>query len=720
MSSASLLGGMPHDSSDDARRRGARPPAAARAKTAPAKGSEVVEDLSDFEEITEDEAEAAAEGEAASRPARGGITSWLRPSEDTLKSLTCMGSSALMHMVGLILAALIFSGAVQMAASQAPMFEVADITEYAELERTVSVELEPQLALLRERSDALQSSSPVVGVAGGSVSGGGGGSGGGVRAGSGSGSGPGGAPIFDASLLNTVGNGSGSGGIGSIMMGMPSSSKLIVEAPDGQIGDARAIVGTYEEALDRLTQEFLWMLDKNEVLVVWLFDQSESMKDDQKEIRERFEHVYDQLGLVSNKNKDALETAICSFGQSFVVHTRAPTSDRNTIRTAIDEVPNDKSGKEIICSAVQRAISVHRGYALGSRRQMALVLVTDESGDQVDNNTNLEKAVAEAKSARCKVFVLGREAVFGYPYAYLSWKHPQTERVHWLQIDRGPETAFVEQLQTNGFHRRYDAHPSGFGSYECARLGQETGGIFFLLPSLETNLVHGQKIDYDLEAMRPYVPDMRSRLENKSDIDASPLKTMLTKVIYDLNPYNPTAAKIIVMRTEFSIDPQQFVAQARQEQGKAIVYLDYLARAEKEVEKLGRARRQEPAPRWQANYDLVYAQIVAYQARMYEYGAALEDFINKPKTAPKTRPPNLLHVHWDITTVQPIRTGEKVQPYIDRATAMFKKIVEEHKGTPWAARAQDELRRGFGIELRPDYDAPDKPYSGTLIPVPKM
>ncbi len=718
MSSASLLSGTPHDSSEDS----ARPsPRQGHGASNPNSHRAFKGDRAQHEPESEATADdAGAEEVATDSLSSSGWAAWLIPGEETLKSLTCTGTSALLHMVGMILAALIFTGAVQMAKPPPPAFEVAEITEYAELEKTVSVELEPQLALLRERSDALQSSSPVVGVAGASISGGGGGSGGGVRAGSGSGSGPGGVPIFDASLLNTVGTGSGSGGIGGIMLGLPSSSKLIVEAPEGQIGDARAVVGTYQEALDRLTQEFLWMLDKSDVLVVWLFDQSESMKDDQKEIRERFEHVYDQLGLVSNKNKDALETAICSFGQAYAVHTRAPTSDRNAIRNAIDDVPNDKSGKELFCSAVQRAISDHRGYALGSRRQMALVVVTDESGDQVDNNSNLERAVAEAKSARCKVFVLGREAVFGYPFAYLRWKHPQTERVHWLQIDRGPETAFVEQLQTNGFHRRYDAHPSGFGSYECARLGQETGGIFFLLPSLETNLVHGQKIDYDLEAMRPYVPDMRSRLENKADIDASPLKTMLTKVIYDLNPYNPTAARIIVMRTDFSTDPQKFVAQARQEQGKAIVYLDYLARAEKEVEKLARARRQEASPRWQANYDLVFAQIVAYQARMYEYGAALEDFIKKPKTAPKTRPPNLLHIDWDITTVQSIRTGEKVQPYIDRATAMFKKIVEEHQGTPWAARAQDELRRGFGIELVPDYDAPDKPYSGALIPIPKM
>ena len=129
----------------------------------------------------------------------------------------------------------------------------------------------------------------------------------------------------------------------------------------------------------------------------------------------------------------------------------------------------------------------------------------------------------------------------------------------------------VEQLQTDGFHRRYDAHPAGFGPYECARLGRETGGIFFMLPSLETNLVRGEKRQYDIQA--PYYPDLRSKLENKVDIKASPLRTMLEKVIYDLDPYNPEAAKTIVMRVEFPRDYAALVPLARREQASRTIWL---------------------------------------------------------------------------------------------------------------------------------------------------
>ncbi len=421
---------------------------------------------------------------------------------------------------------------------------------------------------------------------------------------------------------------------------------------------------------------------------------------------------------MSKHNEDALETAVTSYGSTYAVHTRRPTHIRDEIRAAINEVPIDPTGTEMMCSSVLRSIGDHRQYAQGSKRQMALILVTDESGDQIDNNSMLERAVAEAKAARCKIYVLGREACFGYPYVHIRWVHPQTQHVHWIRIDRGPETAFVEQLQTDGFHRRYDAHPSGFGPYECSRMGRETGGIFFMLPSLEADLVHGQKRNYDMEA--PYFPDLRSRLENKADIDRSPLRTMLETVIYQLNPYNPEVQPKIEMRMHFPRDYEAFVRSARNEQGKAIVYIQYLGARETTVGKMDRERKDEASPRWQANYDLLYAQLVAYQARMYEYGACLEDFIKDPQTVPLTRKPNLTHVGWEIRTRQTLREPEKVKPYIDRATEMFKAIIQNHPSTPWAARAEHELRRGFGVELVPDYDRPHPTPSGNIIPVPKL
>ena len=44
-------------------------------------------------------------------------------------------------------------------------------------------------------------------------------------------------------------------------------------------------------------------------------------------------------------------------------------------------MPTDPSGKEMMCQSVGQSIAMHDDYARRTRRKMALILVTDESGD---------------------------------------------------------------------------------------------------------------------------------------------------------------------------------------------------------------------------------------------------------------------------------------------------------------------------------------------------
>lgn len=500
----------------------------------------------------------------------------------------------------------------------------------------------------------------------------------------------------------------------------PESRVLIQEVPEGALGDPRAIVSDYDEAMDRITRELLMLLDKRRVLVIWCFDQSVSMKDDQQEIRNRIDRVYAELGLSGRTAGGALTTAVTSYGAGFAIHTKKPTANVAEISEAIASVPVDVTGKEVMCAAIGKSIAAFRRAA--KERQMVLILVTDETGEKEDNVMHLEAALAEAKAAGCICYVLGREAVFGYPYAFMRWKHPGTGHVHWLRVDRGPETAFVEQLQTDGFRRRYDAFPSGFGPYEQTRLARETGGVFFMLPSLETSLVRGENRRYELEAMRGYRPDLRNRLEIGEENLNSLLRSRINQVINDLNPYNPRVQPHIELRVHFSPTFNAFLKQAAEEKAKSLRYVEYLNRAEKvfESEEMRYARQQETSRRWQANYDLLFAQILAYKVRNFEYAAYLDWFAKNPKVVPLTRAPNLTLAHWDISTRSETLTGDLTRDYIARAKGMFEAVIEDHPGTPWAARAAWELRRGFGVELSPHYRAPSRSYSGPSIPIPKL
>ena len=58
-------------------------------------------------------------------------------------------------------------------------------------------------------------------------------------------------------------------------------------------------------AIDRTTHEILLSLEERKTLVVWLFDQTASLIPQRKAIRDRFDRIYDELGIVEAAGNDA-------------------------------------------------------------------------------------------------------------------------------------------------------------------------------------------------------------------------------------------------------------------------------------------------------------------------------------------------------------------------------------------------------------------------------
>jgi hypothetical protein len=489
---------------------------------------------------------------------------------------------------------------------------------------------------------------------------------------------------------------------------MQSGSTLRQAVPLGATGDVLSTVAGYHEAMDRITQEVLNLLDKQKVLLVWAFDQSQSMEDDRLEITTRIEGVYEQLGLSGSAKGDDLLTAVTSYGAGALNHTPQPTADPQQIMAAIRAVPNDSSGLERQCEAAVFAIASFQRIAAAGDRQMALVLVTDESGDMATNLSQLEQTIAVAKAANCRVYVLGREAIFGYPYAFMRYEHEETRTHHWLRIDRGPETPWPEQLQIDGFHARHDAFPSGFGPYEQSRLARETGGVFFLLPSPEVNLV-GRRADvvYDGDAMRAYLPSLQAREAYVAERDQSPLRAVVWKVIVDLNPYDKTNGGRIGVRTDsFPIDRDKFAVEAQTQMKRAQDMIIYLQAAQHALEAVAPWKGREVSSRWRANFELIYAQTLAYQARLQEYGWYLAEFTRNPKPIENRHGPSRPTNEWNARTVNRLLKPEITQPLADRAKELLQAVANDHPGTPWAERAKHELARNYGIELFEGYADP--------------
>ena len=82
---------------------------------------------------------------------------------------------------------------------------------------------------------------------------------------------------------------------------LPGLDQLGEDLGEAEVtGEVGALVEGYGAALDRLTQELLRLMRTDRVLAIWLFDESESMKDDQEELKGRIHRVYEELKILQD------------------------------------------------------------------------------------------------------------------------------------------------------------------------------------------------------------------------------------------------------------------------------------------------------------------------------------------------------------------------------------------------------------------------------------
>ena len=264
---------------------------------------------------------------------------------------------------------------------------------------------------------------------------------------------------------------------------VPEVPLLASGVPQGTLGDPRAIVRNYRQAFDRITEEILLMLEKKRVLVVWCFDQSESMQDDQDEIRARIDKVYEELALDKESGKGAVESPSPVMDKGFGGTCRAnrPPTPPNCAKRSTPSKSTARAKRSCArrCCGRSKCMPAMRKR---NDRQMVLILVTDESGERGDNLEYLEAAIAAARQNDCRVYVLGREAVFGYPYAHMSWTHPQTGKEHWLPVDRGPRRRFSSSCRPTASGNATTRIPAASGLTSRAGSRGKRAASFFCCP----------------------------------------------------------------------------------------------------------------------------------------------------------------------------------------------------------------------------------------------
>lgn len=508
-----------------------------------------------------------------------------------------------------------------------------------------------------------------------------------------------------------------------------SDEVMAAELGEGEItGEVGAMVEGYGAAMGIITQELVRMMRQQKVTVVWLFDESGSLIDDRKEIRENYLRVYKELGIATEQDKELkrrgseqLLTVVASYGQGVHVHTKRPTGNIEQVKAAIDDVPTDESGKENMSQAIAEIIRVTHQPRSG--RKLAIIVVSDESGD---DGLFVEEAITAATNAKAPVYMMGRESMFGYPYARQIWRDPVHNEAFWLQVRRGPETAFPECLQWDGMKPRWGGQSAGFGPYEQVRMAKETGGIFFVLPGNEANLVtrdENEKRKYDFLAIREYTPLLLSRREYIAQRNVSKFRSELWRVISTLNPtkneilfgdeFNPQ----LNIRTEhYPLKLNEFKAEAAKQAIKANNAMNLVNTGIAILESVKPLRAKEASLRWRGGFDLAFAQLHIFRLRLFQFLLTVDQHANKmPK--PKTPKAN----EWNFRRSRKQLVPDDAQfvrlkgffnlkmehsEYLAMVAGEEKKsmdllnaCIKDHPGTPWARRADSEKRDGFGFAV---------------------
>ena len=487
------------------------------------------------------------------------------------------------------------------------------------------------------------------------------------------------------------------------------------QAPSGKKATSRH-VADYQEALHQLTIDIIAMVAEGaRVRIIWCFDESHSMRDDRQKIIDEIQGVYDELErqLTKPQVTSHIEALVTSFGNEAHFLMNHPTADPSELAAAMDRVSVDGSGKERMCMAILSNLRKFQRNATRDNRRTMLVMVTDESGEPSDIESSLEDAVTLARQLKTRIYFLGREAVFGYPYAYRDWTDETSVHSFKATMNRGPETAIPAVLLTDGFIHRLDGLPSGYGPYAQCRLASATGGKFLVLPGPEARLIRDEERRYRESATESYQPDLSPLKDCYDSIRRSKFRGTIVEIVRQLNPEGRRQTPLV-----FDFPTQQIsdlLTQVTDSRETAMVARQRFVNAAKALNVVRARRDEESSKRWQANFDLMEAQLKVYPIMLEEYVACLDRFEI-----------SLVRRQWDREIA---RVGKPVQIWrvdqrrvnekrISEAVQLFEYVRLQHPGTPWSARAESELkrvRRGLGWIVKPDFH---RPSHGRGSPIP--
>ncbi|HUE73738.1 MAG TPA: vWA domain-containing protein [Pirellulaceae bacterium] len=473
-------------------------------------------------------------------------------------------------------------------------------------------------------------------------------------------------------------------------------------------------------AIDRLTHEILLSLEDRKTLVVWMFDQTASLIPQRQAIHDRFDKIYQELGIIEAAGAEAFKrhedkpllSSVVAFGKGLTLMTKDPTDSLEELKQAVKSIPNDNSGDENVFSAIREIARQNAEYRYQTasqsepERNVMIVVFTDEAGS---DERMLDEAVKMCRRWTMPVYVIGVPAPFGRRETMMKWVDPDPnydQSAQWGVVDQGPESLMLERIKLGFSGQQEDeiSIDSGFGPYALTRLCVETGGIYFAVHpnrDVRRQLRRGEvpafssylQYFFDPESMRRYRPDYVSAQDYLKNLERNAARAALVKAAASSQIEQMADPRLrFVKRDEGAFATDLTTAQ------QAAAALEPKINNLYELLRKGEAdREKEDIARWQAGYDLAMGRVLAVKVRTEGYNQILA----AAKRGLKFK--DAKNNTWVLTPSDEITVGSQMVKMAERAKMYLNRVVQEHPGTPWALLAERELKDPLGWKWKEEF-----------------
>ena len=443
-------------------------------------------------------------------------------------------------------------------------------------------------------------------------------------------------------------------------------------------------------------------------LVVWIVDRTPSSQKIVTETTSAVKNYYDspEVRQWSLDSSDPLLTAVVSYDEQVEFVLDPPTGDWQKAKSAWDGIQTSTAGREHTFAAIKQALEKYLGLRTKERREVLMVVVSDEAG----NDPQLVDVLVETTRRNAiPIYVIGSPAPWGqvFPFAANPKAIDATKTDDSAPV-YGPESLFSERVDLQGWTASYgfnyesrpnlDLIDSGFGPFALERLCRASRGQFFATrPDAGGSTYNhygtthkywptGEELRFSTENIERYAPDYVSEpdylqllAENKAR-RALHEAAKLPKVTVEDYPSLTFPKGTEAQNTRNLSQAQQFAAKY----SPAVDQLfGVLSPGEADRDKL-------TSPRWQAEFDLAMGRVSALKARLDGYNSMLaalkrgRAFQNAGSTT------------WNLEAADAFETESTIRKLAEKAKMYLQRVTEDHPGTPWAKIAEEELKNPLG------------------------